>query len=1092
MFKNLQSKVLLLIGLLLAGVSGAWAEDVTYSFTISASDFNTTSYVANNNEKTSNAVCTTDNTKTYEVKWTSYQVMKSGNDMQWQKNKGYIYNSTDLGTINSVTINSSNGSFTTYYGTEEKPTSGTTVGNGFFNTVVGSETGKTSSVVVTFTISEGGDAPGAQSVATTVTIDDENITNTDVYVSTEAGSLSAKVLDNESNAIDGATVTWSGNNDDVATIDAETGVVTLVAAGTVTFKATYAGVDNKYKASSATYEMTVTSSAPYVQPTTVEINMNYQWLGSGNGSNLSSNQLPIVNTDDNVTTTITDGTSTRPRGDADYIRLYKGSTISFAAPDGYTITEIVFVTGGNNTWNAPTPDSGELSDKTWTGEAESVVFTLGSGNCFISKATITLEAIVPQVLSSIALSGDYPTIFHVGDNFSNDGMVVTATYESGKTADVTAEATFTGYDMGNAGEQTVTVSYTENEVTETATYGITVKAPATLTSITLSGDYPTEFQQGDAFSSDGIVVTANYDDDTTSDVTAEAEFSGYDMATIGEQTVTVTYQNKTASYGITVVEKKGTSDNPYTVAEARAAIDAGTGVTGVYATGIVSEIVTAYNSQYGNITYNISADGETTSNQLQAYRGKSYNGDNFTSEDDIKVGDVVVIYGNLKKYNSTYEFDQNNQLFSLERPVITTPYIEVNTNAVEATAAGSEGTITVAYNNIKEVVAEVKFYEADGTTPATYDWIEAEIDAQTNNVEYIIAENESTEARTAYMKVYALDGEAQDVYSELITITQAGYVVDYATLPFEFNSGKSAISNTTGLTQEGLGNDYSSPAPKLKFDNPDDHLVLKINEVPGTLTFDIKGNSFQGGTFTLQTSADGVEYANLEVYGDADIPNQVSQKSVNLASDVRYIKWIYTKKEDGNVGLGNIVLTAPISVTLNSYGFATYASSYALDFTTAADNGYSAWAVSEIEGNKVKFTEIKESVNAGTGVLLMGEPSANVTLNRTTAGTFNGTNLLEGITEDTEVTSGQYYGLSGNNFVRVGDTTIPAGKALLPANLIGNNNARLAFVFEDEATGIENISQEETVKAMFDLQGRKVQKAGRGVYVVNGKKVVKK
>ena len=123
----------------------------------------------------------------------------------------------------------------------------------------------------------------------------------------------------------------------------------------------------------------------------------------------------------------------------------------------------------------------------------------------------------------------------------------------------------------------------------------------------------------------------------------------------------------TATYTIVDPNGPGTANNPYTVEQARAAIDAGTGVTGVYAKGIVSEIVTAYNSQYGNITYNISADGTTSAVQLQAYRGKSYNGDNFTSEDDIQVGDEVVIFGNLTKYNQIYEFAQDNQLVSLVR-----------------------------------------------------------------------------------------------------------------------------------------------------------------------------------------------------------------------------------------------------------------------------------------------------------------------------------------------------------------------------------------------------------------------------------------
>ena len=111
----------------------------------------------------------------------------------------------------------------------------------------------------------------------------------------------------------------------------------------------------------------------------------------------------------------------------------------------------------------------------------------------------------------------------------------------------------------------------------------------------------------------------------------------------------------------------GTETNPYTVAQARAAIDAGTGVTGVYATGIVSKIVTPYNEKFGNISYNISADGTTEGDQLEAYRGFGKEGAWFTSADDIQVGDEVVIYGNLTKYNSTYEFAEGNQLVSLKR-----------------------------------------------------------------------------------------------------------------------------------------------------------------------------------------------------------------------------------------------------------------------------------------------------------------------------------------------------------------------------------------------------------------------------------------
>ena len=122
-----------------------------------------------------------------------------------------------------------------------------------------------------------------------------------------------------------------------------------------------------------------------------------------------------------------------------------------------------------------------------------------------------------------------------------------------------------------------------------------------------------------------------------------------------------------ATYKIVSFEHAGTATDPYTVADARLAIETGVGVSEVYATGIVSKIVTAYNSTYGNITYNISADGTTEGEQLQAFRAKGKNGDWFTSEYDILVGDEVVIFGNLKKYNTTYEFDADNQLVSLKR-----------------------------------------------------------------------------------------------------------------------------------------------------------------------------------------------------------------------------------------------------------------------------------------------------------------------------------------------------------------------------------------------------------------------------------------
>lgn len=83
------------------------------------------------------------------------------------------------------------------------------------------------------------------------------------------------------------------------------------------------------------------------------------------------------------------------------------------------------------------------------------------------------------VLSSITLSGQ-TTSLNRGATFSFGGTV-TAHYSNGSTANVTSSTTFTGYNMAIGGTYTVTASYTENNITKTATYTLTVnKAWATL------------------------------------------------------------------------------------------------------------------------------------------------------------------------------------------------------------------------------------------------------------------------------------------------------------------------------------------------------------------------------------------------------------------------------------------------------------------------------------------------------------------------------------------------------------------------------------------------------------------------------------
>ena len=108
----------------------------------------------------------------------------------------------------------------------------------------------------------------------------------------------------------------------------------------------------------------------------------------------------------------------------------------------------------------------------------------------------------------------------------------------------------------------------------------------------------------------------------------------------------------------------GTIDNPYTVAQALEIINAGTYTKDkVYVSGIVSKI-DEISAQYGNATYYISDNGKTD-NQLEVFRGYGLGGEKFQSEDDLMVGDKVIVLGALTLYNNTPEITTGSQLYSI-------------------------------------------------------------------------------------------------------------------------------------------------------------------------------------------------------------------------------------------------------------------------------------------------------------------------------------------------------------------------------------------------------------------------------------------
>ena len=112
----------------------------------------------------------------------------------------------------------------------------------------------------------------------------------------------------------------------------------------------------------------------------------------------------------------------------------------------------------------------------------------------------------------------------------------------------------------------------------------------------------------------------------------------------------------------------GTAADPYNVAAALSVTNqlaSGASTDEVYVKGIISSIKEVDTGNFGNASYYISDDG-TTTDQYYVFRGYYLNKEKFTKQDQIKVGDKVVICGKLLNYQgNTPEFAQGNYLYTL-------------------------------------------------------------------------------------------------------------------------------------------------------------------------------------------------------------------------------------------------------------------------------------------------------------------------------------------------------------------------------------------------------------------------------------------
>ena len=233
-----------------------------------------------------------------------------------------------------------------------------------------------------------------------------------------------------------------------------------------------------------------------------------------------------------------------------------------------------------------------------------------------------------------------------------------------------------GLSWGTA-SRTVTIGAEDNEFpTLTNTYNLAVK---------YSSDDP-DVAAIDATTGEITLVMAGKANIT-------AEFEGNDE-----------YEAAKVSYELTVkaastVDLKNTPETAYTVAKALELIAAGEGLDAkVYVKGQITSIKEV-SASFGNATYDISDDA-TAANKLTVYRGYFYDNKHFTSNDQIKAGDVVVVYGKLVNYKNNTPQVTNSSIYSLNGVVSGVDNITVDKN-VDAPAYNVAGQrVNDAYKGI--------------------------------------------------------------------------------------------------------------------------------------------------------------------------------------------------------------------------------------------------------------------------------------------------------------------------------------------------------------------------------------------------------
>ena len=409
-------------------------------------------------------------------------------------------------------------------------------------------------------------------------------------------------------------------------------------------------------------------------------------------------------------------------------------------------------------------------------------------------------------------------------------------------------------------------------------------------------------------------------------------------------------------------------------------------------------------------------------------------------------------------------------LSSLNEDVVTVDGLTITPVAVGTTVIIVNTSATTTYN-----AGSVMF-------PITVNAPEGKETAKPSESGLLFGEtfgNNSSSARE-WSDSYSVKSGVLSVYSGI-----TGYTITNAK-----QSKNNTGSTLSGLMQSTQGTEASIIIGPLN--------VADYNNLG--LTYQWNAGSIKGTYYTkayYATSSNGT-YSELTGTGNGATTFVERAYSLPAAAQVStlYLKIVWnTSNTNGVIDEVRLTGSSPstLTVTLNDQGYATYCSEYPLDFSDNETADYSAWQVTGVNGTAITFAQITGSIKGGQGILLKGEAGVTIELTSVDSENVLNGNLLEGTLVPWFVETDQYYGLSGKKFVKVKPGTVSAGKALLPASILGGNDIKAyTFEFEDEATAIKTVDngQLTTDGVIYNLAGQRLGRMQKGINIVNGKKIL--